>query len=311
MQQIKKLSISGLPLLHSGKVRDSFGVDEQRRLIALSDRISAFNLKIKTAIPEKGAILNSLANFWMQQTQQIIPNHFLAQIDPNLTLVKEAKSFKIELVVRAYLTGSIWRAYAEGKRLFSGLELPDGLCKNQAFEQPILTPTAKTENDEEMSPAEIIAAGLATAEEWDYLAEKALALFAFGQQYLAPKGILLVDTKYEFGKIGDQIILIDEIHTPDSSRFWRQADYEKDPLIVEQLDKEFLRQWMLANKIEGQLPQELPESVAQETSRRYREIYECILGERWSPSSEEPAQRMAKNLLKAGLVKQLPTVELN
>jgi len=233
---------SKLTFLHRGKVRDSLRVNANTRLIVVTDRISAFNKKIKTPIPNKGAVLNGIAGFWFEKTKHIIPNHVIKIIDPNLMLVKEAEPIKVEMVVRAYLTGSMWRGYEEGQRNFSGSIVPDGMKKNQRFASPLLTPTTKDDDDTEISPDEIIQSGLVNENIWNEMKTKALQLFNFGSTYLAEKGIILVDTKYEFGLIEGKLILIDEIHTPDSSRFWRKSDYEANPDNAEQIDKEFVRQ---------------------------------------------------------------------
>lgn len=237
-----------LELIHRGKVRDSIRVDKKSRLIVVTDRISAFNKNLTTSIPDKGAVLNGITNWWFEQTEDIIPNHFIEQVDPNITLVKEAKPIKVEMIVRAYLTGSMWRGYEKGQRVFSGVKVPDGLKKNQAFPKPILTPTTKDKYDTEISEPEIIKRKLVSKAVYGQMKKASLALFKRGSQHLADKGIILVDTKYEFGLLGRKLILIDEIHTPDSSRFWDAKDYKKNPSKAEQIDKEFVRQWMLKNQ---------------------------------------------------------------
>ena len=217
MNCITKLETNSpkLTFLHRGKVRDSLRVDDKTRLIVVTDRISAFNKKIKTPIPNKGAVLNGIAGYWFEQTKNIIPNHVIQIIDPNLMLVKEAEPIKVEMVVRGYLTGSMWRGYEEGQRNFSGATVPNGLKKNQKFDSAVLTPTTKDDDDTEISPDEIIRTGLVSAEIWEQMKTKTLELFIFGSEYLASKGIVLVDTKYEFGLLNGELILIDEIHTPD------------------------------------------------------------------------------------------------
>lgn len=293
---------SKLSFLHRGKVRDSLRVDENTRLIVVTDRISAFNKKIKTPIPNKGAVLNGIADFWFKQTEGIIPNHVIRLIDPNLMLVKEAVPIKVEMVVRGYLTGSMWRGYEEGQYEFSGTLVADGMKKNQKFEEPVLTPTTKDDDDTEISPEEIIKTGLVTPEIWTQMKEAALSLFHFGTKYLEAHGIILVDTKYEFGLLDGKLILIDEIHTPDSSRFWRKSDYEANPNEVAQIDKEFVRQWMLANKIEGEVPLVLAPEVVAETTRRYEEIYEMVTGEKLTIPPIDLKARILQNLEKEGLI---------
>jgi len=312
MNYITKLETDSnkLTFLHRGKVRDSLSVNDSTRLIVVTDRISAFNKKIKTAIPNKGAVLNGIANFWFKQTEHIIENHVLRVIDPNLMLVKEAKPIKVEMVVRGYLTGSMWRGYEEGQRNFSGAVVGEGLKKNQRFENPLLTPTTKDEDDTEISPEEILKTGLVAADIWAEMKETALALFKFGSEYLAERGIVLVDTKYEFGLLNGKLILIDEMHTPDSSRFWRKADYEANPDHAEQIDKEFVRQWMLANKIDGEVPLVLAAEVVAETTRRYEEIYEMVTGSKLEVPSSDLKVRIAQNLEKEGLLSEDNSLEV-
>jgi phosphoribosylaminoimidazole-succinocarboxamide synthase len=206
------------------------------------------------------------------------------------------------MVVRGYLTGSMWRGYEEGQRNFSGTQVPDGLKKNQKFDSPVLTPTTKDDDDTEISPDEIIRTGLVSAEIWEQMKTKTLELFRFGSEYLLSKGIILVDTKYEFGLLNDELILIDEIHTPDSSRFWRKSDYEANPDSAEQIDKEFVRQWMLANKIDGEVPLILAPEVVAETTRRYEEIYEMVTGRKLQIPNQDLQNRVRENLAKEGLI---------
>lgn len=298
MNCLTKLSHPSFPTLHSGKVRDSLRFDEHSRLIVVTDRISAFNLKIKTPIPHKGAVLTAIANFWFSQTQHIIPNHIIRQIDPNITLVKEAQPIKVEMVVRAYLTGSMWRGYQDGQRTFSGVSVPNGMQQNQAFPTPIITPTTKDDFDTEVDEQMIIENGLASPQIYEQMKQASLALFGFGSQYLAQRGIILVDTKYEFGLLNGQLILIDEIQTPDSSRFWRTTDYQANPQTAEQIDKEFLRQWLLKNTINGEIPTTLPNEIANETSRRYQEIYQIITGTPFVPPQGDIMERINQNLQK-------------
>ncbi|MBK6611438.1 MAG: AIR carboxylase family protein [Chitinophagales bacterium] len=294
-----------LSKIHSGKVRDSFRVDAHHRLIAVTDRLSAFDQVLETPIPFKGAVLNSLSNWWFQQTADIIKNHFVREIDPCLTIVHEVKPIKIEMVVRGYLTGSMWRGYSQGERTFSGVTVPDGLTQNQAFPQPIVTPTTKEKTDRPITPADIAKEGWASVEIYAQMEKAALALYQRGASYLASKGIILVDTKYEFGLLNGDLILIDEIHTPDSSRFWDAHDYAANPVGVVQRDKEFTRQWLLANRLpNGNIPAQLSNEVAIETSKRYIAIYESITGQRLPVDAHIPIrQRMAANMVAHGLIK--------
>jgi len=292
-----------LKKIHAGKVRDSIRIDDKSRMIVVTDRISAFNKNLINAIPHKGGVLNSLTNFWFAKTKHIIDNHLLEQIDENISIVKEADPIRVEMIVRGYLTGSMWRGYQAGQREFSGVKVPDGLTKNQKFPEPLLTPTTKDKDDTEITEAEIIHRGLVDKDTYQQMKQKALALFDFGSKFLAERGIILVDTKYEFGLIDGKLILIDEIHTPDSSRFWDKSDYEKDPEKAEQIDKEFVRQWMLHNKIDGKVPDALPDDVIAETSKRYKEIYKIITGQEFATGHLPIKTRMYHNLLQHQYIK--------
>lgn len=293
-----------LELLHSGKVRDSYRIDEKRRLIAVTDRISAFDNVLENCIPYKGAVLNGISNYWFEKTKDIIDNHILDSVDPNINIVKEATPIRVEVIVRGYLTGSMWRGYQNGKREFSGVAVGDGLEKNQPFEKPIITPTTKEESDREITPADIVSEGWIDEKTYKAMEEAALKLFDRGSKHLEEKGIILVDTKYEFGLLEGKLILIDEIHTPDSSRFWKKSDYEKNPDEVEQVDKEFVRQWLIANKMDGNYPTKLPDSVVEETSRRYIEIYEIVTGMKFDVHYfDNMRQRITANLYKNDIIK--------
>ena len=297
-----------LQLLHRGKVRDSYRANDATRLIVVTDRLSAFDSVLETAIPHKGAVLNGLANFWFERTQGIIPNHVERLVDANATLVKEAQPIKVEMVVRNYITGSMLRGYQKGQRTFSGVTVPDGLTKHQQFPVPIVTPTTKEESDREITPDNLVSEGWVSRELYEQMAEKSLALFQVGSDLLKEKGIILVDTKYEFGLLNGELILIDEIHTPDSSRFWSAEDYAKNPEGAEQMDKEYVRQWLIANKVAGQYPRALTPEVAQEASRRYLNIFERIVGHPLPTADETTtggtvAHRLVANLVKAGLMK--------
>ena len=308
MNTLPHFATPQLQLLHRGKVRDSYRVDEATRLIVVSDRLSAFDSVLETAIPHKGAVLNGLANFWFEQTQGIIPNHVEKLIDANAMLVKEAQPIKVEMVVRNYLTGSMLRGYQQGQRTFSGVTVPDGLRKHQQFPEPIVTPTTKEESDREITPDNLVREGWVSRELYDQMAQKALALFKVGSDLLREKGIILVDTKYEFGLLGGELILIDEIHTPDSSRFWSAEDYARNPEGAEQMDKEYIRQWLIAHKVDGKYPRALTPEVTQEATNRYLDIYARIVGKPLATADEAAtggnvANRLVANLVKAGLMK--------
>jgi fusion protein PurCD len=217
--------------------------------------------------------------------------------------VKEAEPIRVEMVVRNYITGSMLRGYQQGQRTFSGVTVPDGLTKHQQFATPIVTPTTKEESDREITPENLVSEGWVSQELYDQMKEKSLALFKVGSELLAEKGIILVDTKYEFGLLNGELILIDEMHTPDSSRFWSAEDYARNPETAEQMDKEYIRQWLIANKKDDQYPRALTPEVAQEASRRYLDIYERIVGEALSTAdSEDVRARLLANLAQAGLI---------
>jgi fusion protein PurCD len=308
MNTLPHFATPQLQLLHRGKVRDSFRIDDSTRLIVVSDRLSAFDSVLDTAVPHKGAVLNGLANFWFEKTAHIIPNHVKGMVDANAMLVKEAQPIKVEMVVRNYLTGSMLRGYQSGQRTFSGVTVPDGLTKHQQFPTPIVTPTTKEESDREITPENLVSEGWVSQELYDKMAEKALELFKVGSDLLASQGIILVDTKYEFGLLSGELILIDEIHTPDSSRFWSAADYAKNPEGAEQMDKEYIRQWLIANKKDGAYPRALIPEVTQEAVNRYLDIYQRIVGQPLATADETAtggnvANRLVSNLVKAGLMK--------
>lgn len=292
--------------IYSGKVRDSVQLNDSERLIVVSDRISAFNIKIKTPIPHKGAVLNGLANFWLEKTRHILPNHLLRPIDANATLVRNAEPIRVEMVVRAYVAGTMWKAYQQGQRLFGSTTLPEGLQLHSPLPTPIITPTTKDADDTPISPADIVATGLASADLYAQMEKAALQLFSFGSEYLRQRGIILVDTKYEFGILPQtgELILIDELHTPDSSRFWWADDYAKNPQAAEQIDKEFLRRWLSNNRDEnGTIRTSLPDYIVEETARRYLQIYEIITGAPLRVAGTSDIRtRLLANLRKAALI---------
>ena len=303
MESISNVISPQLNKIHSGKVRDSFRIDEKTRMIIATDRLSSFDSVLETLIPGKGAILNSLATFWFEKTKDIIDNHLIESIHPNISLVKEAKPIKLEMIVRAYITGSAWRKYQKGSRELSGQKVPDGLKKNQPFPTPMVTPTTKEKSDREITEKEIIAEKWTTKKRYNEMKEISLKLFKRGQKLLSEKGIILVDTKYEFGLIGNKLILIDEIHTPDSSRFWSAEDYKKDPSKVEQIDKEFVRNYLMKNKIDGQYPTKLPSKIVKETQKRYNNIFTIITGEKLNNDIDNTIDKMTNVLVKQKFMK--------
>ena len=309
MNTLNHFATPQLELLHRGKVRDSLRVPSGERLIIVTDRLSAFDSVLETAVAHKGAVLNGLANFWFDKTKDIIPNHVIKLLDANAMLVKEAEPIRVEMVVRAYLTGSMWRGYQAGQRTFSGVTVPDGLSKHQAFPAFIVTPTTKEESDREITPENLVSEGWVSQELYDQMRVKSLALFQVGSDLLKEKGIILVDTKYEFGLLNGELILIDEIHTPDSSRFWAQADYDRNPESAEQMDKEYVRQWLIANKVDGKYPRALTPEVAAEASRRYLDIYARVTGHALPTADEKTTggdvrTRLVGNLVRAGIMKE-------
>ncbi|APR86165.1 Phosphoribosylaminoimidazole-succinocarboxamide synthase [Minicystis rosea] len=292
---------------YEGKVRDNYTTADGRRYIVVTDRISAFDRVLGT-LPLKGQILNRLAAFWFERTRDVAPNHVISVPDPNILEARECTPLPVEMVMRAYVTGvtstSIWTHYQKGTRVFCGHRLPDGLRKNERLPAPILTPSTKAEkgdHDVSASREEILAMGRITPEDFDAAAGMAAALFARGQKWCADRGLILVDTKYEFGKDKDgNIVVIDEIHTPDSSRFWFSSTYDErfaagqDP---ESFDKEYVRRYLagIGFKGDGPIPA-IPDDVRIEATRRYIEAYEKITGEAFVPNLEDPAVRMPKNL---------------
>jgi len=256
-----------------------------------SDRISAFDVILPRPIPFKGQVLNQIAAYMLEATQDICPNWLVATPAPNASIGKRCVPFKIEMVVRGHLTGHAFRTYASGKRMLCGVPLPEGLRENDAFEHPIITPSTKAAegHDEDISQEEIVAQGLATASEWEQLKHYALQLFERGQEIARKQGLILVDTKYEFGKIGDTIYLMDEVHTPDSSRYFfadgfseRQASGERQP----QLSKEFVREWLIANDFMGKEGQQVPamsDEWVDTISKRYIALYEKVIGKPFVP----------------------------
>jgi phosphoribosylaminoimidazole-succinocarboxamide synthase len=276
-----------LTLLHRGKVRDSFRIDDTRRLIVVTDRISAFDLKIKTPIAQKGEVLNRLAAFWFQMidaeaargTMPSIAHHMLEVPDPQAMLVREAQPIRVEMIVRGAISGSMWRGYVQGKREFSGVRVGDGLRENEQLPEPIVTPSTKEASDREIAPVEILELGLASARHYEAMHEASKALFRLGHGYAERKGLVLADTKYEFGLAHGALCVIDEVHTADCSRFWDAESYAKDPARAVSFDKEYVRQWMLEHRSGDALPTELPAQVAAETAQRYCALFERLTGE--------------------------------
>lgn len=306
---MNQFSFPGQTGFYRGKVRDVYFIGSDWLVMIASDRISAFDVILPRPIPYKGQVLNQIAAHMLQATAGICPNWLLDVPAPHVAVGRRCQPFRIEMVVRGNLTGHAWRTYQSGKRMLCGAPLPDGLKENDYFPSPIITPSTKAEqgHDEDISPDEIIAAGLATPAEWKLLSEYALQLFEKGKEIAAAQGLILVDTKYEFGKIGDTIYLMDEIHTPDSSRYFyadgfaeRQAAGERQ----KQLSKEFVREWLIENNFmgkEGQTVPQMSDEWVQTISQRYIELYEKVIGQPFQPeklSDEETYSRVAQSLEK-------------
>lgn len=292
--------------VYNGKVRNVYDIDNQFLAMVVSDRISAFDVVLPKGIPFKGQVLNQIAAKFLDATQDIVPNWKIATPDPMVTVGHKCEPYPVEMIVRAYLTGSSWRAYKKGEREICGVPIPEGMKEHQAFPEPILTPTTKAEqgaHDENISREEIIKQGLVTEEEYKQLEEYSLKLFQRGTEIAAEKGLILVDTKYEFGKKDGKIYLIDEIHTPDSSRYFYKEGYQERFDAGEsqkQLSKEFVREWLMENGFQGEEGQNLPEipdSFVNSVSERYIELYEKVTGEKFQKAdAQELEQRITTNV---------------
>ena len=278
---------------YSGKVRDVYTIADKWLVMIASNRISAFDVILPEPIPYKGQVLNQIAEYMLNATEDICPNWLINSPAPSVSVGNLCIPFKIEMVVRGNLTGHAWRTYSAGIRTLCGITMPEEMRENDYFTSPIITPSTKAAvgHDEDISKEDIIADGLATEAEWDQLEKYALALFARGKEIAAKRGLILVDTKYEFGKIGDTIYLMDEIHTPDSSRYFYTDGFEERLAKGEkqkQLSKEFVREWLIANNFMGKEGQVVPEMTAEwvnTISERYIELYEQITGETFIPST--------------------------
>ncbi|MCF7860791.1 phosphoribosylaminoimidazolesuccinocarboxamide synthase [Candidatus Woesearchaeota archaeon] len=292
---------------YEGKVRDNYTIGD-KRVIITTDRISAFDRVLGT-IPFKGEILTRIARFWFDNTKDIIQNHIIEYPDPNAMVVHECKPLPVEMIIRGYITGvtttSAWYNYSEGKRLFCGNQLPEGLKKDQEFDKPIITPTTKAEHgahDENLSGEEIISQGLVDAELYKQMEEITFKLFERGTELAAKNGLILVDTKYEFGLYNGKLMLMDEIHTPDSSRFWVASEYEErfaTGAKQKNLDKEYIREWMAEKGFrgDGEMPP-LTDEVRVELATKYMEVFETITGDVFDSQPEDVSARIETNLLK-------------
>lgn len=309
IRPMNQFSFSQQTAFYSGKVRDVYTIADDLLVMVASNRISAFDVILPRPIPYKGQVLNQIAAYMLNATGDICPNWLLEVPAPNVSIGKKCEPFKIEMVVRGNLVGHAWRTYAAGKRELCGATMPDGLKENDFFPTPIITPSTKADagHDEDISPQEILEKGLCTAAEWEQLSNYALQLFARGKEIAAKQGLILADTKYEFGKLNGEIVLMDEVHTPDSSRYFYADGFEERQQTGErqkQLSKEFVREWLIANNFmgkEGQTVPEMNDEWVNTISQRYIELYEKVIGELFVPqqlSDDETLKKINEALQK-------------
>jgi len=298
-------NLPGQKSLYKGKVRDVYNINDDYLIMVVSDRISAFDVVLPRGIPYKGQVLNQIASRFLDATADIVPNWKIDTPDPNVTVGHMAVPYKVEMVIRGYLTGHAWREYRSGKRDLCGVPMPEGLREHDRFPEPIITPATKAEegHDEDISREEILDQGILPEEEYIQLEDYTRRLFQRGTEIAAKMGLILVDTKYEFGKKDGRIILIDEIHTPDSSRYFYAGGYEERQAKGEQqkqLSKEFVRQWLIGNGFQGKVGQsvpEMPDEFVEEVSDRYIELYEMITGEKFiKADTSDIEQRILQNI---------------
>lgn len=296
----------GQTAVYHGKVRDVYSIGDDTLVMIATDRISAFDVILPKGIPFKGQVLNQIASYFLDATRDIVPNWKLATPDPMVSVGVRCEGFRVEMIIRGYLTGSAWREYKAGCRELCGVKLPDGMRENQAFPEPIITPTTKADegHDENISREQIIAQGIVDKDDYEQMERYTRALFARGQEMAREKGLILVDTKYEFGKHDGKVYLIDEIHTPDSSRYFYADGYEErfekgEP--QRQLSKEFVRQWLIENGFMGQAGQKVPEmtdEIVKQISDRYIELYEQVTGQPFVKADTDGlTERIATNVL--------------
>ncbi|HKK43635.1 MAG TPA: phosphoribosylaminoimidazolesuccinocarboxamide synthase [Bacteroidales bacterium] len=298
-------SFPGQKSIYKGKVRDVYNINDDFLLMVVSDRISAFDVVLPRGIPYKGQVLNQIAAKFLDATSDIVPNWKISTPDPTVTFGHKCEPYPVEMIVRAYLTGSSWRSYKAGAREICGIKIPDGMREHQRFAEPVITPTTKAEqgrHDEDISREEIINSGLVPRDEYEMIEKYTMDIFKRGSEIAAQHGLILVDTKYEFGKKDGKIYLIDEVHTPDSSRYFYADEYMERfdaGLPQKQLSKEFVREWLMANGFQGREGQEVPEMTDQfvnEVSERYIELYEHITGEEFVKSDiTNVPERIEKN----------------
>ncbi|HRG19696.1 MAG TPA: phosphoribosylaminoimidazolesuccinocarboxamide synthase [Saprospiraceae bacterium] len=307
------IQFNGQTGFYSGKVRDVYYFDHLIAMV-VSDRISAFDHILPRPIPYKGQVLNQIALHFLEASKDLVPNWLIASPDPNVSIGYPCEPVKIEMVVRGYLAGHAWRTYASGQRVLCGVEMPEGMQQNDAFPQPIITPTTKASegHDEDISAREILNRGIIDEAIWNQMCQYALMLFDLGQKMANERGLILVDTKYEFGIYNGQLILIDEIHTPDSSRYFYLDGYQhrqdkKEP--QKQLSKEFVREWLMVNGFqgrEGEIMPEMPDDFVKEISDRYIELFELITGKNFIKESQENLKERIENNVNTFLANYVP-----
>jgi phosphoribosylaminoimidazole-succinocarboxamide synthase len=304
---LQRTEIPGLPEPIRGKVRDVYDLGD-RLLLVTTDRISAFDVVLGT-IPMKGQVLNTIAAYWFEQTRDLVPNHVLSVPDPCAMLVRKLSGLPVEVVVRRYITGSLWREYESGVREIYGLRLPDGMRRDQRFEEPLLTPTTKAEQGEHDTPLssdEVVSTGLVEADLWQRVQKAAFELFIRGEVEAERQDLILVDTKYEFGLDGDRLMVMDEIHTPDSSRYWERLKYQalyENGQPQQMLDKENIRQWLLERGFSGNGPApELTDEIRIRLAHTYLELQERLTGTAAEIPKLDPIERLASNLKAAGIL---------
>lgn len=288
---------------YKGKVRDVYNINDELLIMVVSDRISAFDVVLPKAIPFKGQVLNQIAAKFLKATTDILPNWVIATPDPNVTIGRICETFKVEMVIRGYLSGHAWREYKAGRRILCGVEMPDGMKENDKFPEPIITPSTKAYegHDEDISREEIIKQGIVSEADYLQLEDYTRKIFQRGTEMADKMGLILVDTKYEFGKIGNTIYLIDEIHTPDSSRYFYKDGYQQRQENNEkqkQLSKEFVREWLIANNFQGKEGQQVPvmsDEFVNEVSERYIELYEQITGDKFQRADVTDIQSRIEN----------------
>lgn len=302
-----KFTLPGQTAFYRGKVRDVYTLGDQLVMVA-SDRISAFDHILPRPIPFKGAVLNQMAAYFLNATRDICPNWLISNPDPNVAIGHRCEPLRVEMVIRGYLAGHAARTYASGKRVLCGVALPEGMHENDRFPEPIITPSTKADegHDEDISREDILAHGIVGREDYEQMEAFTRALFQRGTEMAARQGLILVDTKYEFGKLNGQVVLMDEIHTPDSSRYFHAEGYEERQSKGEkqkQLSKEFVREWLMANGFQGKEGQQMPampDSFVEEVTARYIELYEIVTGKSFhKDNSEDVAGRIERSILAA------------